>query len=87
MPKSRIFRIDYALKSITDSLQGWARHRDKSPAQMGVAMHFSATTWYERMKHPEKLTIAEIWRAVEYLKIPADEAVSLLTAGIETRQK
>lgn len=86
MAKSKIFWFDNAVAGLAVIIKGWQRHRDRSPEQMGDAMRFSANTWFNRMRTPEKLTVAEVWRAINYLKIPTDEAVAMLTAGIESLQ-
>lgn len=87
MGKSKIFWFEYAIKALATELDAWRRHRDRSPAQMGIAMRFAARTWARRIADPESLTVAEMWRAINYLKIPPDEAVQLMTAGIESLKK
>ena len=87
MGRSKIFWLEYAIKDLSKELDAWRRHRDRSPAQMGIAMRFAARTWARRIADPGSLTVAEMWRAINYLKIPPDEAVKLMTAGIEALKK
>ena len=87
MAKSKIFWFDYAVKNLAKELDAWRRHRDRAPAEMGTVMRFAARTWSRRMEEPENLTVAEMWRAINYLKIPTEEAVKLMTAGIEALNK
>lgn len=84
MPKSKIFKMDYAVKSLAIVLRSWARHRDMNPTEIGRAMGFSANTWFLRMRNPANLTVVEMWKAINALKIPPDEAAALMTAGIES---
>lgn len=87
MGRSKIFWFDYAVKELANVINAWRRHRNRTPAEMGIAMRFAARTWARRMQDPSSLTVAEMWRAINYLKIPADEAVKLMTAGIEALKK
>lgn len=87
MAKSKIFWFDDAVKELANTLKAWQRHRDRSPDEMGKAMRFSGTTWFNRMRNPQNITVAEAWRAINYLKIPADEAIQILTAGLEATRK
>lgn len=87
MGRSKIFWFDYAVKDLAKGLDAWRRHRDRDPAEMGTALRFTERTWRRRMQEPVNLTVAEAWRAINYLKIPPDEAVKLMTAGIEALKK
>lgn len=87
MAKSKIFWFDEALADIAKQIKAWQRHRDRTPEQMAEMMRFSKKTWFNRMQSPEKLTVEEVWRAINYLKIPPDEAVTMLSAGIEAIAK
>ena len=87
MPKSKIFWFDEAVKRIATELAAWMRHRDVSPESMGLTLGFCANTWFRRMRDPSNFTLAEVWKACNKLKIPKEEAVSLLTAGLESMKK
>lgn len=87
MPKVNLYWFDNAVADLGKQLKAWQRHRDRSPEQMGAILRFCANTWNSRMRKPENLTVEEVWRAINYLKIPTDEAVAMLTAGIESLKK
>ncbi len=87
MPKSKIFWFDDAVKGIAKELSAWMRHRDRNAFDICLVLGFSSTTWFHRMKKPKNFTLEEVWKAINYLKIPPEEAVKILTAGVESLNK
>ncbi len=87
MPRSKLLWFEDAVDNLAKQLKAWQRHREREPEQVAAVMRFSLATWFARMRNPENLTLAEIWRAINYLKIPKDEAVAMLTAGLEALRK
>lgn len=87
MPRVKIYWFDDAVANLSNVLKAWQRHRDRDAEQMSKALRCSPGTWFARMRKPENLTLEEVWRAINYLKIPPDEAVAMLTAGIEALKK
>jgi hypothetical protein len=80
----KIFPIESALKNASNLLCAWQRHRDYTDEFMGIQTHQSARTWYRHRKEaPQNLTLAELWRACNVLKIPPEDAFALLTSGVE----
>ena len=80
----KIFPIESALKTASNLLCDWQRHRDYTDEYMGIQTHQSARTWYRRRKEtPQNITLADAWRAINALKMPADDAFALLTSGAE----
>lgn len=87
MPKVNLYWFDNAVANLGKQLKAWQRHRNCSSEEMGVRLRFCANTWNSRMRSPEKLTVEEVWKAANYLKIPPNEAVAMLTAGLESLKK
>jgi hypothetical protein len=50
------------------------------PAEMAAAQRFSLSTWYNRMKNPQTLTLAEIEIAAKKLRTTPEK---LIVGGIE----
>jgi hypothetical protein len=84
MPKSKIFWFDEAVASVIKTLQAWMRHRDCEAGTLASVMGFGKNTWFNRAKKPENLTLVELWKAIDYLKIPERDAVEMLTAGVRS---
>lgn len=81
---SRLYPIESAIKKAAKILCEWQRHRDYSDEYMGIQTHHSERTWYRRRKQaPEAITLADAWRAINALRMPPDDALALLTAGVE----
>ena len=87
MPKSKIFWFDEAVNNLGAEIKAWVRHRDRSATEMANATWLGVGTWYGRLRNPKNLTVEEVWRAINYLKIPTEDAVRMLTAGIESMKK
>ena len=87
MPKTSFFAFDNAIQAIGETLAAWQRHRDWDDDRIGVVLHISGHTWHRRKKTPKNLTIEEIWRAMNALKIPHEEAVAVLTAGLDSGRR
>ena len=80
----KIFPIESALKTASKLLCDWQRHRDYTDEYMGIQTHQSARTWRRHRKEaPQNLELAELWRAINVLKIPPEDAFALLTSGVE----
>jgi hypothetical protein len=84
MPKSNIFFLDNAIADVGKTLAAWQRHRDYDNKRMGIGVHVSERTWARRKSTPKEITIEELWRACNLLKIPHDEAVAMLIGGLDT---
>lgn len=87
MPKSKIFWFEDALKFLAEEIKSWARHRNRSASEMANATWLGVGTWYSRLRNPKNITVEEAWKAINYLKIPTEDAVKMMTAGIESLKK
>lgn len=82
MPRTKFTVEQDRYKDIGTMLRRWQRYWDCTDDDMGAVIGASGATWARRMAKPQSLTIEEIWKAIRFLKVPADIALSLITAGI-----
>lgn len=85
MPRTKICGDTYLYKDIATALERFRRYCGYTADEFSAVMRFSGTTWRRRLAKPEELTIGELWRAINALKIPYDDAAALLTAGIKQK--
>lgn len=70
------------MQPMYDSLAAWQRFRDITDQQMGDALSVGRTTWQRYKKGTGDIPHATLVRAVNFLRIPVEDATAIMMAGV-----
>lgn len=86
MPRTKVCGDMYAYSDIGKTLARYQRACDFTDKEAATAIcGGSDSTWRRRKTNPEYLTVKELWNAINVFRIPYDEAMSLIAAGIKSK--